>query len=110
MQNNSRVWVGLVVGPKRDGQYRYDPEVKQKLVPRCMELGVSVARMAMQHGIKANLLQLWIIKSQGQSVLSPRSDVSPSEQDISLAFVPVQIQAPEAPTTQTIPAPASKAK
>jgi hypothetical protein len=51
--------VGLVVGRKRDGRCRYDPEVKQELVRRCMAPGVSVARMAMQHGINANLL--WVV-------------------------------------------------
>ena len=53
MQNNSEVLIGLVVGHKRDGRCRYDPQVKQDLIRQCMMPGVSVARMAMQHGINA---------------------------------------------------------
>jgi transposase-like protein len=97
MQNNSEVLVGLVVGHKRDGRCQYDPEVKQELVRRSMVPGVSVARMAMQHGINANLLRVWIMKSQEQSVISPQSNVPATGAEISHAFVPVQIQAPRAP-------------
>jgi transposase-like protein len=103
MQNNSEVLSGLVVGHKRDGRCQYDPEVKQELVRRCMVPGVSVARMAMQHGINANLLRVWIMKSQGQSVISPQSDVSATGSEVSHAFVPVQIQAPRAPAMPTMP-------
>lgn len=54
MQNNSEVLSGLVVGHKRDGRCRYDPQVKQELIRQCMMPGVSVARMAIQHRINAN--------------------------------------------------------
>ena len=104
MQNDSEVLGGLVVGHKRDGRCRYDPEVKQELVRRCMVPGVSVARMAMQHGVNANLLRLWIMKCQGQSVIGPQSEVSAKGLETSHAFVPVQIQAPVATTTQDTPA------
>lgn len=104
MQNNSEVLNGLVVGHKRDGRCRYDPEVKQELVRQCMQPGVSVARMAMQNGINANLLRLWIMKSQGRSVIREQSGAPANELEIAHAFVPVQIQAPVAPTTQTEPA------
>lgn len=104
MQNNSEVLVGLVVGRKRDGRCQYDPVVKQELVRRCMAPGVSVARMAMQHGINANLLRVWIMKSQGQSAVSPLSDVPATGPEVSHAFVPVQIQAPAALTMQAPPA------
>jgi transposase len=110
MQNNSEVLSGLVVGHKRDGRCRYDPDVKQELVRRCMAPGVSVARMAMQHGINANLLRLWIMKSQERSVISPHPGVPAKGQEISHAFVPVQIQAPGAPTTQSVPARMSRAQ
>lgn len=50
MQRNSEVLNGLVVGHKRDGRCRYDPQVKQELVRQCMMPGVSVARMAMHLG------------------------------------------------------------
>ena len=56
MQKSTEVLSGLVVGHKSDGRCWYDPQVKQELVRQCMRPGVSVARMAMQHAVNANLL------------------------------------------------------
>lgn len=50
----------LVIGRKRDGRNCYDPEAKRELVEACLKPGVSVARLAMQHGVNANLLRIWI--------------------------------------------------
>lgn len=50
----------LVVGRKCDGRCCYDPEAKRELVEACLRPGVSVARLAMQHGVNANLLRTWI--------------------------------------------------
>jgi transposase len=50
----------LVVGHKRDGRSCYDPEAKQQLIEACLRPGVSVARLALQHGVNANLLRTWI--------------------------------------------------
>ena len=55
---------GLVVGHKADGRRVYDPAVKRELVRRCLQPGVSVAAMALAHGINANLLRLWITRSE----------------------------------------------
>lgn len=60
MENDSEVLSGLVLGRIRDGRCRYDPQVKQELVRRCLQPGVSVAAMAMRHGVNANLLRKWI--------------------------------------------------
>ena len=50
----------LIVGRKRDGRCVYGREAKQELVRRCQQPGVSVARMALAHGLNANLLRKWI--------------------------------------------------
>jgi transposase len=100
MQNNPEVLSGLVVGRMRDGRCRYDPQVKQELVGQCMLPGVSVARMAMQHGVNANLLRAWIskwkTKSQSSQAITVRRAVSETAtrdvQEVP-AFVPVQVQA-----------------
>ena len=93
MQNDSVVLSGLVVGQKRDGRCRYDPQVKQELIRQCMLPGVSVARRAMQHGINANLLRTWITKSQSsKAVAVQRTVCEPAARD-SQAFFPVQVQA-----------------
>ena len=93
MQRNSEVLIGLVVGHKSDGRCRYDPQLKQELIRQCMLPGVSVARMAMQHGINANLLRTWITKAQsGKAITVQRAVCETAAQDVQ-AFVPVQVQA-----------------
>lgn len=93
MQRNSEVLNGLVVGHKRDGRCRYDPQVKQELVRQCMMPGVSVARMAMQHGINANLLRSWITKSQSGNTVAVQRAVCETVVRGAQAFVPVQVEA-----------------
>lgn len=90
MQKNSEVLSGLVVGHKSDGRCRYDPQVKQELVRQCMKPGVSVARMAMQHAVNANLLRTWITKAQRATLKQMvGSEVS---QQVAQAFVPVKLE------------------
>ena len=50
----------LVRGQKRDGRCVYDRAAKRELVRRCQLPGVSVAAMALAHGLNANLLRKWI--------------------------------------------------
>ena len=56
----------LVVGHKRDGRSCYDPEAKRQLIEACLRPGICVARMAMQHGVNANLLRTWITRYRQQ--------------------------------------------
>lgn len=93
MQNNSEVLSGLVVGHKRDGRCRYDPQVKQELIRQCMMPGVSVARMAMQHAINANLLRRWITKSQSSKAITVQRAVCETAARDAQAFIPVQVEA-----------------
>lgn len=52
----------LIVGHKRDGRACYDRQAKQELIAAGLRPGVSVARLALEHGINANLLRTWIRK------------------------------------------------
>lgn len=54
----------LVVGHKRDGRSCYDREAKRELIEASLQPGVSVAGMALRHGINANLLRTWIRRYQ----------------------------------------------
>ena len=45
------------VGVLRNGRRRYDPAGKQQLVEACLRPGVSLAGLALQHGVNANLLR-----------------------------------------------------
>ena len=48
---------GLVRGRKRDGRSIYDRTAKRELVRRCQQPSVSVAAIALAHGLNANLLR-----------------------------------------------------
>ena len=56
----------LVVGRKRDGRNCYDPQAKRELIEACLRPGVSVAKLALTHGVNANLLRNWVSKHQFQ--------------------------------------------
>ncbi|WP_412026222.1 transposase [Burkholderia cepacia] len=43
-----------------DGRRRYDEKGKRALAEAALRLGVSVARLALEHGINANLRRKWI--------------------------------------------------
>lgn len=51
---------GLVVGQKVNGRAIYDRKAKRALVKAALVPGVSVARLAMDHAVNANLLRKWI--------------------------------------------------
>ncbi len=87
-EHNTELSRPLVIGRKRDGRNCYDPEAKRELVEACLQPGVSVARLAMQHGVNANLLRIWIGRYQKKpdSVLAKPTELA--------AFVPV-VQAKE---------------
>lgn len=79
---------GLVRGHKRDGRCIYDRRAKQELVRRCQQPGVSVAAMALAHGLNANLLRKWI-------TLASRRRVSGG--DTEAVMLPVRTEAGAVP-------------
>jgi transposase len=70
MESKSRLSRALV-GHRSNGRCRYDPEAKRELVEACLQPGVSVARMALEHGINANLLRKWIHQYREHSSVVP---------------------------------------
>ncbi len=89
----------LVVGRKQDGRCCYDPQAKRELIEACFLPGVSVAKLALAHGINANLLRTWMTKHQRQSlpgVLVRSSAATPSP------FIPVApVSAHRSPITSS---------
>ena len=67
----------------RNGRRRYEAASKERLVASCLEPGVSVSRLALEHGVNANLLRKWIKKHTATRSLPPSS---PS------AFMRVQLE------------------
>ena len=66
-----------VVRLARDGRRRYEESAKRALIERALRPGVSVARLAQEHGINANLLRKWITKY----LMEREKGVSPTPQD-----------------------------
>ena len=81
----------LVMGRKRDGRCNYDPQAKAEIVRACMQPGVSVARVAMQFGINANLVRSWIAKRRDAQMAKQVEAVT--RLDASAPFVPMQVDA-----------------
>jgi transposase len=49
-----------VVSVSRNGKRRYDPIWKERLIAAALEPGVSIARLALEHGVNANQLRNWV--------------------------------------------------
>lgn len=73
----------VVTGTRRDGRRRYDAKSKRSLAAACLQPGVSLAGLALKHGVNANLLRKWVVAYQ----LAP--DVPAAAQ--LEAFVPVKL-------------------
>ena len=69
----------LVTGHKRDGRCIYSKQGKRELAQACLRPGVSVAGMALRHGVNANLLRKWIraYQEDGQSKLPMAPSLKP---------------------------------
>ncbi|QIE29422.1 transposase [Caballeronia sp. SBC2] len=122
-----------VVRRSRDGRRRYDAKAKLALVEAALRPGpgMSVARLAQEHGFNANLLRKWIAKhlidrEKGISSVShdddaaepsrpsavvidgvlidmPNSHMRTPSVELSPAFVPVVSAAPTRPRTPASP-------
>jgi hypothetical protein len=53
---------GLIVKEGAHGRRTYGVKAKRELVDLCRSPGVSVAGLALAHGINANLLRRWIVR------------------------------------------------
>lgn len=63
----------LVAGYKQDGRTVYRREGKARLVAAATAPGTSVAKVAREHGLNANLLHVWIRQSRRPSAPKGRS-------------------------------------
>ena len=86
----------LVTRRKNDGRAVYEPQVKAEVVRACMKPGVSVAGMALQCGINANLLRRWISQSMGADRKQSQVDIPTVARAGADDFVPLRLAVPEA--------------
>ena len=61
----------LVKGRKSNGRCVYNRKAKRALVEAALLPGVSVARLALDHAVNANLLRKWIRAYQAKQAESP---------------------------------------
>lgn len=109
MQVKTEVMRRLVLGRDRGGRCRYDPQAGTELIQECMKPGVSVARMAMQYGINANLLRVWITKVQSANAIAMQISPTQVALDTTQAVVTVMLETTAAADQQAnIPATASQ--
>ncbi|WP_042687387.1 IS66-like element accessory protein TnpA [Candidatus Glomeribacter gigasporarum] len=88
-----------IIRVKRDGSRIFDPQAKSRLVEACLQPGVSIASLALSHGVNANLLHKWIRRDRRAREKGVMKD---GAEKLS-AFVPV-IQNKSAPAIRERPA------
>lgn len=81
----------LVIGNKRDGRSIYDVQAKHALVQACLQPGVSLAGVARQCGINANVLSNWVRLHERAKAGAAAARREVVEMPAS-AFVPVNIE------------------
>jgi transposase len=83
---------GLIVKTGAYGRRTYSAQAKRILVQLCKAPGVSVAGLALAHGINANLLRRWIVRFGSE----PACEVDPRVRPHA-ALLPVKVVAPNPP-------------
>jgi transposase len=71
----------------------YTPEFKAELVAACQQPGVSIAALAGQHGMNANVLHRWLKEHQRSACRPLVAQPVPATREVP-AFVPVPLSAP----------------
>jgi len=87
----------------RDGRRRrrrHSEEFKAQVIAECARPGVSIAAIALHHGLNANLLRRWVAQADGSSVEVP-CDERPEDTALE-SFVPVAIAAAGEATSTSI--------
>ena len=79
----------LVTGRKADGRRRYAPEAKRKLIEAALQPGVSVARLALEHGLNANMLRTWVTRYHRERAAAAAVNSAAASMPSTSAFVPV---------------------
>src|SRR5260364_161387 len=88
-----------IIRVKRDGSRIFDPQAKSRLVEACLQPGVSIASLALSHGVNANLLHKWLRRDRRART---KGVIKDGAEKLS-AFVPVN-QTKRAPAISERPA------
>lgn len=71
---------------------RHSDEFKASVIQECMRPGVSMAAVALAHGLNATMLRKWVTASERQGM--PSQAVAAAEHPSSPSFVPLALPAP----------------
>ena len=71
----------------------YTPEFKAELISACQQPGVSIAALAGQHGMNANVLHRWLKERQRSACQPLVAQPMPATREVP-AFVPLPLSAP----------------
>ena len=77
---------------------RYGAQFKAKVLAQCDEPGMSVAQVAMSHGINDNVVHRWRQLARQQLAATPGAQQSPGRLT---EFVPLALPASDAPQSKT---------
>ena len=83
---------GLATGERRRRR-RHSAQFKADAVAACTRVGVSIASVALAHGVNANLLRRWVLAAEADAV-----------QERPASFVQLQVEQPRAASPE-VPAP-----
>jgi transposase len=83
-------------GGRRSRRRRHSDEFKAKVVAACRRPGVSIASVALAHGLNANLLRRWIVEREHRSAPGLPALASPPVSGSPQSFVPLALS--KAPT------------
>jgi transposase len=78
---------------------RHSDEFKARVVAACRKPGVSIAAVALDHRLNANLLRRWVVAAERVGEVAPITPLSvpvASAMPAPAAFVPVAVQQPPA--------------
>ena len=84
---------------------QHSAEFKARVVAACRRPGVSIAAVALEHRLNANLLRRWVVAAErtpAVDALPTRSIALAGAVQANAAFVPVQLQGSAVVTTQEI--------
>lgn len=76
---------------------RHSDEFKARVVAACRKPGVSIAAVALDHRLNANLLRRWVVtaeRGQEEASIPPLAVPTASAMPAAAAFVPVTVQPP----------------
>ena len=79
----------------RSRRRRHSEEFKSKVIAACRHPGVSIASVALAHGLNANLLRRWIHEREGDAATPKLSALTSSTPSESMpGFVPLALSKP----------------